>query len=530
MATAGLSIGLGLTCEYLAARSTVDWSRPQLWLPDLAVGLFLLAVAVWTGLRDAGARVAQTVAVLVLLVSVTWFIGTAWPVASFWHRAPLLNLLLAYPAGRARGRARRLAVVLGYASMIALSAGPNGIAVGVLSLAGGLALPRARRRGWPWHGPETVVLAASISWAATLIGGSFVGSEVTAPLLTVYQIMTCLLVSALVLGTLVPAMPRVTDLMVEVIELGATGSATLRDALRRVSRDATLDLGIWSAEIGEYLTPEGTRVRLPENSDRTMTRVDRDDQRVAILVHDLGALGQQPLAAAVVAATKLTTSHTRLQSRLRDQADDVALSRRRLMIAADQERRLLGSQVQHGPIRRLALLRDRVAAMATESASVEPPSALGRAVEHLEGTLNDLAALASGLHPGDLDRGLYTSLAALAARCPVPTELTWTAGDSHSAERLSEVETTVYFTTAEALANVVKHSGATQARVDVQDDGEWLRWTIRDNGQGGADQHAGTGLIGVTDRVAALGGHVTVVSASEQGTVVDATVPLRAPG
>jgi signal transduction histidine kinase len=529
-AAAGLGIGFGLTCEYLAARSTVDWGRPRQWLPDLAVGVFLLAVAVWTGLRDAGARVAQRVAVLMLLVAVTWFVGTAWPVASFWHRAPLLHLLLAYPAGRPRGRARRAAVVFGYASLILLAPRANGIATGVLALAGGLVLPRAGRRGWRWHGPEAAVLVAATCWAVALIGGSFAGSGLAPMLLAVYQIVTCLLVLALACGTFAPAVPQVTDLMVEVIELGAAGSATLRDTLRRVSRDVTLDVGIWTPEVGAYLTPDGTPVRISENSDRTMTQVDRDGQRVAVLVHDLGSLGQQPLAAAVVAATQLTTSHTRLQSRLRDQADDVALSRRRLLIAADQERRLLGSQVQHGPIRRLALLRDRVAALATVSAPGKPPSALGRAVEHLEGALNDLAALASGLHPGDLDRGLHASLAALAARCPVPTEFTWTVADSPSAERLSQVETTVYFTTAEALANVVKHSGATQARVDVQDDGRWLRWTIRDNGRGGADQHAGTGLIGVTDRVAALGGHVTIVSASAQGTVVDAILPLHAPG
>jgi len=84
----------------------------------------------------------------------------------------------------------------------------------------------------------------------------------------------------------------------------------------------------------------------------------------------------------------------------------------------------------------------------------------------------------------------------------------------------------VYDTTAEALANVVKHSGATAVLVEVRQEGGRLRWTVVDNGKGGADTRGGTGLVGLIDRVAALGGSVSVTSNPGTGTVLDSTLPI----
>jgi signal transduction histidine kinase len=142
--------------------------------------------------------------------------------------------------------------------------------------------------------------------------------------------------------------------------------------------------------------------------------------------------------------------------------------------------------------------------------------------EQLEGTLAELHELARGLHPSELsENGLAVALAPLAARSPLPVEL------SVEVVRLpGEVEVAVWFVCAEALANAVRYSGASQATVAVVADGRVARVEIADDGSGGADLDRGTGLRGLADRLDALGGTLRVESPPGGGTRVIGELPL----
>jgi signal transduction histidine kinase len=145
--------------------------------------------------------------------------------------------------------------------------------------------------------------------------------------------------------------------------------------------------------------------------------------------------------------------------------------------------------------------------------------------EGLKEALAELRDLARGLHPAILTTdGLEPALQQLARRAKVPVTV------AAPTDRFPEqVETTAYFVTAEALTNVGKYANATHAAISVgQRDGQ-LRVEIVDDGIGGASTTSGTGLSGLVDRVAAIGGKLTVDSPPENGTRVVAELPLVNP-
>ena len=149
--------------------------------------------------------------------------------------------------------------------------------------------------------------------------------------------------------------------------------------------------------------------------------------------------------------------------------------------------------------------------------------ALTQTVGGLNGALAELREISRGIHPAILSQGgLAPALRTLARRSPVPVELT--VGVE---ERLPEqVEVAVYYVVAEALANIVKHARAESASVDLERSDGGLRLRVRDDGVGGADPARGTGLIGLSDRVQALGGAVVVESPPADGTCLEVTLPI----
>ena len=136
--------------------------------------------------------------------------------------------------------------------------------------------------------------------------------------------------------------------------------------------------------------------------------------------------------------------------------------------------------------------------------------------------LKELRELVQGIYPAVLsDRGLDAALSAAAGRCPVPVTLT-----TRLDRRLAEgAEATAYFVATEALTNVAKHSGATQAWLDVAVEGDLLTIDVRDNGRGMPDRTESRGLEGLRDRVAALDGQLIVQSPTTGGTIVRALIP-----
>jgi signal transduction histidine kinase len=214
-----------------------------------------------------------------------------------------------------------------------------------------------------------------------------------------------------------------------------------------------------------------------------------------------------------------------LQAELEAQLREVQASRSRIVQAADDARRRLERDLHDGAQQRLTTV-----GLILRSAQARPGSAadpalqrvLEQAVQELQAGLGELRTLARGLHPAILtDEGLVPALRALADRSPVRVTLAAAA-----LGRLpGPVETAAYFVVSEALANVVKHAGATAAQVTLEHADGTLIVTIADDGAGGAVVGAGSGLRGLADRVAALEGRLELHSPARQGTRLRAELP-----
>lgn len=167
----------------------------------------------------------------------------------------------------------------------------------------------------------------------------------------------------------------------------------------------------------------------------------------------------------------------------------------------------------------LRLARERLDADPAASAEL-----LDEAMEELGAATAELREFARGIHPVVLsDRGLAAALGGLAERSPVPVEIA-AAPD----ERLPmPVESAAYFVVAESLTNVARYAGAGLATVRVERRNGALEVEVSDDGTGGADPDAGTGLRGLADRVAALDGSFDVRSEPGAGTTVEARIPCE---
>ena len=205
--------------------------------------------------------------------------------------------------------------------------------------------------------------------------------------------------------------------------------------------------------------------------------------------------------------------------------EQLAASRARVVAAGDAERRRLERNLHDGAQQRLVALAIglRIVDRLVDRDPEQARAALTRANEELTATLAELRELARGLHPAVLsDHGLEPAIRSLMQRAPLPVELTFEAG-----ERLADaVEVAAYYVIAESLTNVAKYAHATVARVEVRALGDRLLIEVADDGVGGADRGKGTGLLGLEDRVAALGGRLHVESVPGRGTSVRADLPL----
>ena len=204
--------------------------------------------------------------------------------------------------------------------------------------------------------------------------------------------------------------------------------------------------------------------------------------------------------------------------------EELAASRKRLVEAALVERRRLERNLHDGAQQRLVGLSMtlRLAERQLERDPEVARDALARANAELSEALEELRELARGLHPAVLtDHGLQAALGALASRAPLPVELSVDLDD-----RLAEpLEAAAYFVVAEALTNVARYASARTASVTVRREADDVLVEVTDDGSGGADPDAGTGLRGLIDRVEALGGRLEVQSPVDRGTTVRAWLP-----
>jgi PAS domain S-box-containing protein len=205
---------------------------------------------------------------------------------------------------------------------------------------------------------------------------------------------------------------------------------------------------------------------------------------------------------------------------------ELAASRRRIVAASDDARRRIERDLHDGTQQQLVSLA--LAARATEA--LVPPgssdlrSELYRIAAGLDEAIVDLQELTRGIHPAMLAQGgLSSALRTLARRSTIPVELEVTA----AARFPAPVEVAAYYVASEALANATKHARASRVEVSLGPRDDRLVLSIRDDGVGGADPARGSGLVGLTDRVEALGGSIQVRSRPGDGTHVTAELPLE---
>jgi signal transduction histidine kinase len=207
----------------------------------------------------------------------------------------------------------------------------------------------------------------------------------------------------------------------------------------------------------------------------------------------------------------------------------LAASRARVVAAGDETRRRLERDLHDGAQQRLVSLVLGLR-LVRGTVPAELPALrddIGKVTEELTQVMEELRELSRGIHPAILsDSGLGPALRTLIRRSAISVELHVDSGPRYP----PSVEVAAYYVVSEALTNVTKYASTSHAEVAVEERDSTLRVCVRDNGVGGAEPQRGSGLIGLRDRVEALGGSIDVTSPVGQGTVIDVLLPIERTG
>ena len=564
LAVIGLVAGLGT----LALALTSDHELGRTYTIAIAVGWSFIGAGLYAWWRRPEHRLGP----LMTLVGFVWFLGAfsyansallftvGALLSSLWIGA-LIQMLVSYPSGRVAPGLERTLVIIGWTASVLVPVaalfGPpdeschdcpdNLVQVTnsstVVDVLGGLlsvlivvvligivvlflrrwraAGPAQRRVLEPvlWAGGAVAVLG-TIDIIASSVGADGVSNALDWPLL----FAICAVPLGFLAGLMRASLSR-AGAVSELVERLGRERGGVRDALASALGDPTLELAYWLPEHRRHVDAAGHEMRLPEpGGPRAVTEIEQEGRRIAALVHDAALLDQPELVRAAGAAAALALENERLDAELRARYEELRASRARLVEASDAARRRIERDLHDGAQQRfvalaltLRLARNRL------DPDSEAAGLVDRGLEELDAGLSELRELARGIHPAVLsERGLAPALESLAARAPVPVEVS-----ALPAQRLPPpVETAAYFLVAEALTNVARYAQASEADVAVTRENGRAVIQVRDDGVGGADPGSGSGLRGIADRVAALDGRLQVDSPVGGGTVVRAEIPV----
>ena len=484
---------------------------------DLAVGL---AFCVF-GVLLASGRPRRAVAALMVATGGAWLLGATFPAALYLYRGPLGHLLVSYPGGRLRSRRSRIVAVIGY--LLSMAPHPNQW-VTLIWAAAVVAVVidnwrRADREGRRERAAPAAVCVALMAILVAAAAARMTGLAVDPWLAVVFDLVA--LASAVVLY--VDARWRMGPrqaIRSLVIDLGRPGSAgAVSDKLGRALGDPSLQITFVDPVSGAAVDEAGRPALLaPAGGGREQTTLHDDGRTICVVRHAAGVLDDARVRHCVTALTAVAFANIRLQAQVLARVADVELSRRRILDAADGERRILEVKLRAGTEDRL----DRVASLLGRDAELQAMLVESRRV---------LTDFARGVHPRALAAGgLAAACRELAAGAHIPVRV------HVSVVGLSaEAELQLYFVCAEALTNIGKYANATRVDIHGQNSQGCARLTITDNGCGGAllgpsHPDAGTGLGGLADRLAVIDGTLTVRSPAGHGTTITAVVPLNPDG
>ena len=577
LAVAGLAAGAGVAWLI----SQADPSQGT--IPEVPLALPVAVLVGWSligsGLLAARSRREDHLALALIFTGFAWFASmlplshnavlfTAGEVLYSLYYAGFLYLILSFPAGRLQGKLDRtlmvIAIVLVTVGQVAWLlfadsrrlvcptcpanllevARDDGVAkllyslrqvVGlVIALAAiGVLAGRWRHASRPQRRAVMPVVVAGAVALAVLIA-SYVAAMLRMPAAPVLGRAAWFVVAAIPVAVLLVFIQRrlaqgaVAGLVVELGAPGAPGAAAdLRGALSRALGDPSLALAYWYPAESRYVDSDGGPVELPEpGAARGSTVIERDGRPVAALIHDPALEYNSGLVDSVCAAAGLTLDNERLQAELRARLVDLQASRARLVEATDTERRRIERDLHDGAQQQLVALRISLglARQLVTSSPAEAAELIAQTEQQATGALAELRELARGIYPPLLaDLGLCAALEAQARKAPIPVTV-----EAPGVGRYPQkIEAAVYFCVLEALQNVTKYAQASAASVTLRPDGQWLAFTVEDDGQGfdPATTPRGTGLQGISDRLGVLGGTAEVTAAPGRGTRVTGRVP-----
>ncbi|MCD2191762.1 sensor histidine kinase [Actinomycetospora soli] len=320
------------------------------------------------------------------------------------------------------------------------------------------------------------------------------------------------------------ARAAVADLVLRLT--AAPSMPSIRDAMATALRDPSLELFFWLAPESRYLTEDNTPAPPTDASeDRWAIEIaDVEGKPLAMMLTDPALRRHRGLVSAAIGASGLALSNGRLHQQVKAQLDEVHASRQRIVAAALQERRRIERDLHDGAQQSLLAVSATLSAVRLQVEDRPAAAAVvARAQTDLTHALRDLRDLARGLHPAVLtDQGLGPALERVAQGLGQPTDV-----DVPERRLGPEVESAAYFVGAEALTNIARHAQATRAAVTVTLTNGIVRLEVNDDGRGGADPAAGSGLRGLDDRLRALGGTLTIYDRPSGGTTLVATLPCR---
>jgi signal transduction histidine kinase len=314
---------------------------------------------------------------------------------------------------------------------------------------------------------------------------------------------------------------RMVETYLEELRAGRAAPEATEGVLAEALGDPSLELFFWLPESELYVDASGRAVEVPPSSLRAQTPVRRGDLLLATVVHDR-ALGEHPdVLDSVIGSAGLAIEIARLRVEVRRRLGEVEESRARLVTAGFEERRRLERDLHDGAQQRLVSI-----GLALRHVEAQLPAGSREAndldvvVREVAGAIQELRELARGVRPAGLDDGLAAALRDLALRSPLHTTVEATT------ERFEDgLETAAYFVVSEALTNAAKHAHADRVVLRAQRRDSHLVVSVRDDGVGGALSSRGSGLDGMSDRVAALGGTLRLDSPAGRGTLVTAELP-----
>jgi len=319
------------------------------------------------------------------------------------------------------------------------------------------------------------------------------------------------------------ALQRMADFL-EALRAGSAAPEEVEGLLRELA-DPRLKLLFFLPGSKLYVDVRGVPVARDADDDYDRIPIERLGQPVGVVLHGAATQQQTDLLRHVVEAGGLAIEIARLRVELRRQLAEVEASRARIVTAANEERRRIERDLHDGAQQRLVSIGLALRHAQHELSASNPARAsttLDGAVAEVAIAIDELRELARGLPPAQLDSGLAPAFRELARLAPIPVSV------EAPSERFDRgVEAAAYFVGCEGLTNAVKHANATRIALTAARRNGRLVVSIADDGVGGATPIEGSGLRGLSDRVAALGGTLRIESGRGEGTTLVAELPCE---